>query len=155
MRKLLLLAMSVSLVLATPVMARGNMQSYANDTSKYQSYASTDNNSSDEDATDWEDHTVPDPQYDSQGASLSMCGKHTVFLNQDDNVLTVDGLTYKLLGVDYRETGDGDVALIDHYMINDDPSKMVSIMVLQKKKITFFYKNGEDSSQQCVKPQWN
>lgn len=155
MRKLLLLAVSVSLILATPVMARGNFQSYAENTSKYQQYSNSDDSMSDDSATDWEDDSIPEPQYDSQSTALAVCGNHTVFINQVDNVITVDGITYQLAGADYRETGTGDVAMIDHYMRNNDPAKMVSLMVLQKSRITFLYKNGESGSKECRKPHWN
>lgn len=149
MRKLLLLAVSVSLVFTASTMARGIHNSAPQNNQYSEQY------DSDDDGTDWEDHTLPSPKYDSQSSSFSMCGNHTVFMNQDDNVLTVDGITYQLMGTDYRKT-ENDVALIDHYVLNrNNPDKLVSLMVFQKSKQVLFYKNGESHSVSCHKPKWN
>lgn len=159
MRKLLLLAVSVSLVFTAPAMARGNYNSSSENYQKYQQDTRTPEEiEEDEDyedgATDWEDHTVPSPQNDSQNASLAMCGKHTVFINQDDNVLTVDGLSYQLLGVDVK-TVDGEPVLIDHYIFDSDLKKMATLAVFQKSKRMLFYKKGESHSVPCSPYQWN
>lgn len=160
MRSKLLLAVAVALCFNGTALARGNNTFHPENYSKYQQDTRTpeeieEDQDYEDGATDWEDHTVPSPQNDSQTASLAMCGKHTVFISKDDNVITVDGITYQLAGVDYRNTGTGDVALIDHYMLNSDPDKMVSLMVLQKSRVTFLYKSGEPSSKECRKPDWN
>lgn len=150
MRKLLLLAVSVSLVFTASTMARGNHNNAVQNNQYNEQYGAAEN-----DATDWDDHTVPDPQYDSQAASLAMCGKHTVFINQDDNILTVDGITYKLVGSDYRQT-DTDVALIDHYTVTGKPSDTIaSLMVFQKTKEVLFYLKGDSGSVQCKPYNWN
>lgn len=159
MRKLLLLAVSVSLVFTAPAMARGNYNSSSENYQKYQQDTRTPEEiEEDEDyedaATDWEDHTVPSPQNDSQNASLAMCGKHTVFINQDDNVLTVDGLSYQLLGVDIK-TVDGEPVLIDHYIFDNDLKKMATLAVFQRSKRMLFYKKGESHSAPCSPYQWN
>ncbi len=156
MRKLLLLAVSVSLVFTAPAMARGNYNSSSENYQKYQQDTRTPEEiEEDEDyedgATDWEDHTVPSPQNDSQNASLAMCGKHTVFINQDDNVLTVDGLSYQLLGFDYKVVNSEPV-LIDHYALGN---KIANLAVFQNSKKMIFFLQGEKHSVECVPYQWN
>jgi len=156
MRKLLLLAVSVSLVFTAPAMARGNYNSSSENYQKYQQDTRTPEEiEEDEDyedgVTDWEDHTVPSPQHDSQNASLAMCGKHTVFINQDDNVLTVDGLSYQLLGFDYKVVNSEPV-LIDHYALGN---KIANLAVFQNSKKMIFFLQGEKHSVECVPYQWN
>lgn len=152
MRKLLLLAVSVSLVFTASSMARSDFKNYAENTSKYSEQYDNSDDSSENDATDWEDHTVPDPQYDSQSMALAICGQHAVFINDDNFTAVIDGVKYKLLGTDYRQTVDNDVALIDHYVRNNNPKTMVSIMVLQKSKQISLYKHGDSFPSKCVKP---
>lgn len=156
MRKLLLLAVSVSLVFTAPAMARGNYNSSSENYQKYQQDTRTPEEiEEDEDyedgATDWEDHTVPSPSNDSQNASLAMCGKHTVFINQDDNVLTIDGLSYQFLGFDYKVVNSEPV-LIDHYALGN---KIANLAVFQRSKKTIFFLQGEKHSVECVPYQWN